>query len=190
MEVVADKKPRIQQNNKDMAWSLIPLILACLVIAAVAGQCSLRVGGPTQGQVPRIDLDASLQADAAALDFPIRIPVVPDTWIPNSATRQTVSGAAGNAESTVGFVTEAGGFLSLTQSDASEDVIVESVAGGSRMATGSTTLDDTNWVIYGGDGVEALWVADLGATRAVVTGSGLEDEYAALATATSNAKPI
>ncbi|GGG15248.1 hypothetical protein GCM10007304_31650 [Rhodococcoides trifolii] len=185
---MADKKPRILQNNKDMAWSLIPLLLACLVIAAVAGQCSLRVGGPSQGEVPRVDLGASLQADAAALPFPVRQPQIPESWIPNSASRPTVTGD--KVASMVGFITDKGNFLGLTQSDATEDQLVEFVAKGSRTATGSENLGGTNWVVYGGDGVESIWVADFGRTHAVVTGSGTSDEFVTLATAVSSARPL
>ena len=188
MDGVADKKPRILQSNKDMAWSLIPLLLACLAIAAVAGQCSLRVGGPSQGTVPRVDLGASLQADAAALPFPIREPKVPDSWTPNSASRPTITGD--KVGSTVGFITDKGNYLALTQSDATEDQLVQYVAQGSRTATGAENLGGTNWVVYGGDGVESIWVADFGRTHAVVTGSGTSDEFVTLATAVSSAAPL
>ncbi|KQU39544.1 DUF4245 domain-containing protein [Rhodococcus sp. BP-149] len=184
---MADKKPRYLQNNKDMAWSLIPLLLACLVIAAIAGQCSLRVGGPEAGEVPRIDLGASLQADANALTFPVRSPDVPDQWIPNSANRGPVSGSEFQS-STVGFVTENGNFLSLTQSDASEDELVRSKTEGSRVsAGGAEAIAGLNWVVYGNDDTEPYWVADLGDTRAMLTGSGSQEEFVALASATATA---
>ena len=187
---MADKKPRILQNNKDMAWSLIPLLLACLVIAAIAGQCSLRVGGPEAGEVPRIDVGASLQADANALPFPIRQPQVPAEWIPNSASRPPVTGSGSDA-STVGYVTGAGSYLSLTQSDATEDELVRFKADSSQVsAGGAETIANVNWVVYGNDATEPYWVADLGDARVLVTGSGSQEEFVALATAVASAKVL
>lgn len=188
--LVADKKPRILQNNKDMAWSLIPLLLACLVIAAVAGQCSLRVGGPEAGTVPRIDLGASLQADADTVAFPVRQPQVPAEWIANSASRRTVTGSSSEA-STVGFYTDAGNYLSLTQSGATEDQLVSFVADGTRVsAGGNETIAGTNWVVYGNNDSEPYWVADLGESRVLITGSGSGDEFVTLATGTANGRVL
>ncbi|MBY6365586.1 DUF4245 domain-containing protein [Rhodococcoides corynebacterioides] len=184
---MAEKKPRILQNNKDMAWSLIPLLLACLVIAAIAGQCSLRVGGPEAGQVPRIDLGASLQADADALDFPIRRPEVPAEWIPNSASRPAVTGADAVA-STVGFVTPAGSYLGLTQSDAGEEELLRFRADGARTdGQGVESTAGTEWVVYRGEDTEPFWIADLGESRALITGSGSQDEFLTLASAVASA---
>lgn len=187
---VADKKPRILQNNKDMAWSLIPLILACLVIAAIAGQCSLRVGGPEVGEIPRVDAGASLQADADSLPFPIRSPRVPDGWIPNSASRPSVTGSDSPA-SIIGFVTVDTTFLSLTQSDASEQDLVRYTAGDRRISpSGAETISDVDWVVYGGEDSEPVWVADLGDSRVAITGSGSQDDFVALATATATAPEL
>lgn len=185
---MADKKPRILQNNKDMAWSLIPLILGCLLIAAVAGQCSLRVGGPEAGEVPRIDLAATLQVDADAVPFPIRQPAVPEGWIPNSASQPEIRGAS-VAGSTVGFVTDAGTFLSFTQTDAPEQELALDRARGARLEapTGAETVGDVDWVVYDEENSEPVWVADLGETRVAITGSGSPDEFVTLAEAVGDA---
>ena len=187
MDSVAEKKPRILQNNKDMAWSLIPLLLACVVIAAIAGQCSLRVGGPEAGQVPRIDLGATLQADADSVDFPIRRPEVPADWIPNSASRPSIPGSD-SPVSTVGFVTPSGSYLGLTQSDASEEDLLRFRTDGARTeGQGVESVAGTEWVVYRGENTEPFWVADLGGSRALITGSGNQDEFLALASAVVSA---
>ena len=187
---VADKKPRILHNNKDLIWSLIPLLLACLVIAAVAGQCSLHVGGPKEGVIPTVDAPASWNADAATLDFPIRSPQVPDGWTPNSASRKAVTGADGAQESTVGFITTKGNYLAVTQSSATEDQLVKFVADGARSATDAQQIAGVTWVVYGEEGVEALWVADFRDVRVLITGAGTSDEFLELATAVVNAKVL
>ena len=49
-------KPRIFNNNRDMALSLIPLLLICVVLAAVYSQCSFSPGGAKEGPVPTLSL--------------------------------------------------------------------------------------------------------------------------------------
>ncbi|WP_157226052.1 DUF4245 family protein, partial [Rhodococcus sp. AW25M09] len=64
---MANSKPRILNNNRDMVWSLIPLVIACLLIAGVASQCSLSPGGPKQGPIPNFDVNTALQYDASEI---------------------------------------------------------------------------------------------------------------------------
>ncbi|AYA25521.1 MULTISPECIES: DUF4245 domain-containing protein [Rhodococcus] len=187
---MASKKPRILQDGRDMAWSLIPLLVLILFIAAIASQCEFKPGGPTAGPVPSFDIDAGLKYDAAELGFPIRHPEVPEDWQPNSGSRSIVSGGQGGDSSTVGFITPAGRYVRLTQSDAGEDELVRFVAGGARTATDTRAVEDHDWVVYGGEGVEALWVSDFGDVRILIGGSGDEAEFTTLATAAGRAEPL
>ncbi len=173
-----------------MAWSLIPLVVLCLFIAAIASQCEFKPGGPTAGPVPSFDIDAGLAYDAKELGFPIRHPDVPEDWQPNSGSRNIIAGNQGGDSSTVGFITPAGRYVRFTQSNAGEDELVRFVAGDYRAVTDVRAIEDRDWVVYGGEGVEAIWVSDFGDVRILIGGSGDEAEFTALATAAGKAEPL
>jgi len=173
-----------------MIWSLIPLVLFAVVIAGIARSCSFSPGGPTAGPVPQFDVKAALNFDAAELDFPIRNPVVPDTWQPNSGSRGTVSGDDGGDVSTVGYITDAGRYLQLSQSSATEKSLVGWVAGSPRTPSGVEQFAGNSWVQYPEEDGEPIWVTDLGAVRVLITGSGSTEEFTALATAVGDTQPL
>ncbi|MGB2951223.1 MAG: DUF4245 domain-containing protein [Rhodococcus sp. (in: high G+C Gram-positive bacteria)] len=188
---MANSKPRILNNNRDMVWSLIPLVIACLLIAGIASQCTLSPGGPTQGPIPNFDVDAALQFDASQLDFPIRNPQVPADWTPNSGSSRTISGDQGGDVSNVGYISDSGRYNRLTQSDASETVLVRYVVEGEeRYPSGTETVDGTEWVVYERQGDEPVWVTDLDDVRLLITGSGTAEEFTTLAAATTSAEPL
>ncbi|ABG97643.1 conserved hypothetical protein [Rhodococcus jostii RHA1] len=184
---VASDKPRILHNNRDMVWSLVPLVLFCVLIAGIASQCTFSPGGPTSGPIPSFDVDAALKYDAQDLPFPVRKPETPEGWTPNSGSRSIVSGDGGGDSSTVGFITEAGRYIQLTQSNAVETVLVPFVAGGPRTATGTEDVAGHSWIVYGGEGVEPIWVSDFGDVRLLVTGSASPEAFEQLATAAADA---
>lgn len=188
---MANSKPRILNNNRDMVWSLIPLVIACLLIAGVASQCTLSPGGPQQGPIPNFDVDAALQYDASELNFPVRNPQLPEDWTPNSGSRQTITGDQGGDVSNVGYISDAGRYNKLTQSDAEEQVLVPFVVEGEqRYAAGTESVDGTEWVVYEREGDEPVWVTDLGDVRLLITGSGTVEEFTTLAAATTSAEPL
>lgn len=184
---VASDKPRILHNNRDMVWSLVPLVLFCVLIAGIASQCTFSPGGPTSGPIPSFDVDAALKYDAQDLQFPVRKPETPEGWTPNSGSRSIVSGDGGGDSSTVGFITEAGRYIQLTQSNAVETVLVPFVAGGPRTATGTEDVAGHSWIVYGGEGVEPIWVSDFGDVRLLVTGSASPEAFEQLTTAAADA---
>ncbi|KAA0023925.1 DUF4245 domain-containing protein [Antrihabitans cavernicola] len=186
---MASDKPRILHSSKDMMFSLIPLVIMCVIIAAIASQCAFRPGGPKEGPIPNFDVDASLKYDASELAFPIRNPHVPDGWKPNSGSRTKVNGPGGGDVSTVGYITDAGAFMQLSQSNATEDALVPALFG-DRSATGSNELDGHTWVIYAEKGSEPLWVADFTQVRVLLKGAGTTDEFTALAHAVDAATPL
>lgn len=185
-----DKKPRILQNGQDMAWSLIPLVVACLLIAAVAQSCSFSPGGPKPGPIPSFDAAAAFRYDSRELGFPIRQPQVPDGWTPNSGSRSIVAGAGGGDSSNIGYITAGGRYIQLTQSNATMATLVPFVAGEARYATGTEQIGDRTWDVFGGAGVEAIWVSDFGDTRILVTGPAPADAFTELATAVGAATPL
>lgn len=187
---MASKKPRILEDNKDMFWSLVPLVLFCIIIAGIASQCTFSPGGPTQGPIPTVDVEAALNYDAKELGFPIRNPGLPEGWTPNSGSRKVVPGDGGGDSSTVGFITNEGRYIQLTQSDAEEFPLVSYVAGGQRFATGVEDIDGHTWNVFGGEGVETIWVTDIDGVRLLLTGAASTEDFTTLARNVGQAQPI
>ncbi|MDI9896661.1 MULTISPECIES: DUF4245 domain-containing protein [Nocardiaceae] len=188
---MANSKPRILNNNRDMVWSLIPLVIACLLIAGVASQCSLSPGGPQQGPIPNFDVNTALQYDASEIGFPVRNPSVPEGWTPNSGSRATISGDNGGAVSTVGYITGTGAYLQLTQSSASEEQLVPFVAGTeTAYASGAQNVSGRDWVVYGEEGSRNYWVSDFGAVRILLGGTATTEDFTTLAAILEATEPL
>ncbi|OOK78134.1 hypothetical protein BZL30_2623 [Mycobacterium kansasii] len=60
-------KPRLLQDGRDMFWSLVPLVIGCILLAGMVGMCSLQPGGTNRGRIPSYDAARALRADAATL---------------------------------------------------------------------------------------------------------------------------
>ncbi len=184
---MADKKPRILQGTGDMVWTIAPLVVACLLVAGLVGQCSWSPGGPTEGAIPTFDAASALEVDAGISDYPIRMPQVPEDWTPNSGSRRDIGPATA---STVGFVTAARLYLQLTQSDAAVQPLASAYAKGSVDRAGTETIGTTEWTVFDDDSDEPIWVTDLGDVRILIRGSGTPSDYVTLATAVIEAAPI
>ncbi|MCZ4520694.1 DUF4245 domain-containing protein [Rhodococcus ruber] len=188
---MANSKPRILNNNRDMVWSLIPLVIACLLIAGVASQCSLSPGGPKQGPIPNFDVNTALQYDASEIGFPVRNPSVPEGWTPNSGSRATISGDNGGAVSTVGYITGTGAYLQLTQSSATEEQLVPFVAGSeTAYASGAQNVSGRDWVVYGEEGSRNYWVSDFGDVRILLGGTATTEDFTTLAATLEATEPL
>ena len=190
-----------------MFWSIAPLVLACLVLAGVLGMCSFQASGPAEGPAPSYNAPAALQADADALEIPIRLPQLPDGWRSNSGSRNGIDGGRTDpvsgerlraVSSTVGYLAPSGMYVSLTQSNADEDKLVGSI-GNDLYPTGVEDVDGVTWVVYGGgdrDGQpgEPLWTTRLdgpGSTAQIaITGAATTGEFRTLAAATQTASPL
>ena len=116
-----------------MFWSIAPLVVACIALAGMLGMCSFAPQGPGRGPAPQYDAPAALKADAAALHIPIRVPELPSGWHANSGSRGAIE--AGRTDpvtkqpvraltSKVGYLTAAGMFVALIQSNADEEKLV------------------------------------------------------------------
>jgi Protein of unknown function (DUF4245) len=200
-------KPRLLQDGRDMFWSLVPLVVGCILLAGLVGMCSFEPGGTKQGAIPSYDAAAALRADAQTLGFPVRLPQLPTGWRPNSGGRGGIESgrtdpATGQrlsaATSTVGYISPTGMYLSLTQSNADEDKLVGSIHP-SAYPTGTVDVDGTRWVVYRGAGqgaadAEPLWTTRLagpgGAAQIAITGAGSTDQFHTLASATQSAPPL
>ncbi|MCE5289487.1 MAG: DUF4245 domain-containing protein [Nocardiaceae bacterium] len=186
---MAGQNARIFAGAKDMLWAVIGLALMCLVIAGLAGQCSFSPGGPTIGPVHRFDAEAGLKEDAANLAFPVRIPAVPNGWIPNSGNKNAVPGQGGGPATTVGYVTAGKRFIQVTQTSATEEALVRLQAPTSP-SSGIQTVDGVSWIVYPGDNGEPVWIANFGDVRISLRGTADPAEFGALAKAMKAAKPL
>ncbi|MFN8067286.1 MAG: DUF4245 domain-containing protein [Mycolicibacterium insubricum] len=197
-------KARLLQDGRDMFWSMAPLVIACIVLAGLLGQCSFQPTGPKAGPVPFYDAGAALHSDATTLGFPIRQPALPDGWQPNSGARDGIDGGrvdpvsgqrARALTSRVGYVTPRGTYLSLTQSNADEEKLVASLHA-DVYPTGTQDVAGTRWVVYQGAGTaEPVWTTRLqtpgaGSTQIALTGTGSTDEFRTLAEAVSTQSPL
>ena len=188
---MANSKPRILNNNRDMVWSLIPLVIACLLIAGVASQCSLSPGGPQQGPIPNFDVNTALQYDASEIGFPVRNPAVPEGWTPNSGSGATISGDNGGAVSTVGYITGTGAYMQLTQTSASEEQLVPFVSGSDTVyASGTQNVSGRDWVVYGEGGSRTYWVSDFGDVRILLGGTATTEDFTTLAAILEVTEPL
>jgi len=162
-----------------MFWSLVPLVLGCILLAGLVGMCSFRPAGPGDGKIPSYDAAAALRADAATLGFPIRLPQTPDGW---------------QANSTVGYIARTKMFVSLTQSNADEDKLVMSIHP-EMYPSGTQDVNGVKWIVYdGGEGTEPVWTTRLdspaGPAQLAITGAGSGDDFRTLAIATQTQPPI
>ncbi|OBA75000.1 hypothetical protein A5641_26390 [Mycobacterium sp. 1554424.7] len=200
-------KPRLLQDGRDMFWSLMPLVIGCILLAGLVGMCSFQPVGTNKGAIPAYDAAAALRADAQTLGFPIRLPQLPAGWHANSGGRGGIDGGRTDpstgqrlhaATSTVGFISPTGMYLGLTQSNADEDKLVGSIHP-SAYPTGAVDVDGVHWVVYRGAGqngsdAEPVWTTRLtgpaGATQIAITGAGSAEEFRTLASATQSASPL
>ncbi|OBH32641.1 hypothetical protein A9X03_06050 [Mycobacterium sp. E1715] len=199
-------KPRLLHDGRDMFWSLMPLVLGCILLAGLVGMCSFQLGSH-QGAVPSYDASGALRADAATLGFPIRQPKLPAGWQANSGSRGGIQGGRADpatgqrvnaATSIVGYISPTGMYLSLTQSNADEDKLVGSIHR-SAYPAGTVDVAGTTWVVYNGGGqsgadAEPVWTTRLtgpsGATQIAITGAGDTDQFRTLASATQSQPPL
>ncbi|MGI9003983.1 MAG: DUF4245 domain-containing protein [Pseudonocardia sp.] len=181
------KPPRSALRVRDMLVALAVLVPLILVVGGVSRACTFAPGGPTvdPSGLPVVDAPAELRALAPLVPFAVRIPAVPPRWRSNSVDRDLVAGG-GRAVRT-GYITPEGRFLRLLQTDASEAALVAVESGAEPVvAQGAVEVGGQRWVVYERGGGEPIWIAEVatpGATpvRLLITGSGGQDDFRALA---------
>jgi Protein of unknown function (DUF4245) len=196
-------KPRLLQDGRDMLWSIVPLVVACIVLTGMVGMCTFAPGGSNHGTVPSYDAAGALRADAQTLNFPVRLPRLPAGWQPNSGSRGGIEDGRTDPStgqrlravtSTVGYISPTGMYLSLTQSNADEDKLVGSIRS-SMYPTGTVDVDGIRWIVYQGEGkAEPVWTTRLdspaGPAQIAITGAGSADQFRTLAAATQSQPPL
>lgn len=169
---------------REMALAIGVIVLIAVLFTR---SCSFSPGGPTvtPGSAPTVDSVAQLHEAGLHTPFALHVPQLPPGWTANSADDGPVTG--GGREVRVGYLTQGGSYLQLVQSDASEENLVASVAGGPQAATGTIDAAGLTWVVYRvPPRSEALWVAPLQANPAsllLITGSASETDFRTLAEA-------
>ena len=184
-------KPRILNNNKDMIWSLIPLLLLCAFIAVVSGNCSVGLtGGSGDDKVPAYDVANGLRADARSVTFTIRLPQTPADWKPNSGSTVALENTV---VSNAGYITANGVYIQLSQTNATQDAVVGYLSDDETLlGAGTRDVGGRKWVAYGKpDGGRTVWVTDLGDVRiGLKSNKAKDDDFSTLASAVLAASPL
>ncbi|MFT4199218.1 DUF4245 domain-containing protein [Gordonia sp. (in: high G+C Gram-positive bacteria)] len=194
------EKPRILNSSRDMILTLLVLMALVALVAVSSRNCSVSpTGSGADDRIPAFDTHAALRADAASMPFPVRQPVLPSSWKPNSGA----NGEAGRSRvSTVGWITPTGFYLGLSQTNASEGELLPTLnpnqeTEGPMSGTGKRDIEGTQWVTYvagdrlaPSDGARKAWVADLGDVRIGLSGKATEDDFITLARAVIQAPPL
>jgi hypothetical protein len=180
---------------RDMVGAVAVLVVIIGVVLAFFGGCEFSPGGPSvdPDTAPSADASGALERAARSAAFPVREPVVPKGWRPNSASTSAVgAGATASVVVRVGFVTSGGAFLQLSQSggDVGEVVAEETGQAEPPDATGTVDVDGVSWTTYPGRRDEDAWVAELDDVVLLVTGSADEAEFRQLAAAAQKATPL
>lgn len=177
------KPSRGSLTVRDMLAALGVLVVIVLVVGGLSRGFGFAPTGPTvdPAGVPVVDAPAELRGPAASVPFPLRVPATPPGWRSNSVAREPVTGTDRRSVR-VGYLTGSSRYLQLVQSDAVEDALLAAQAGTRTLvAQGTQDVAGRRWVVYGARPGEPVWIADLGPVRLVISGSGTDDEYRALA---------
>ena len=169
---------------RDMVGALVVLALVVLAAGGLSRSCTFAPTGPTvdASRLPVVDVPAELTRLAPDSTFPLRVPAVPEGWRANAVDRMSLP--EGGRVVSAGFLTPDGRYLRLQQGDASEEAMLRAEAGGgAAQAQGPVDVDGQQWVAYTGQRGEPIWVTDVDGVRMLVTGSGSEADFRALAAA-------
>ena len=71
---VAENKPRIFQDGRDISMTLIVIIAVMALTVAFTGMCSLNPGRPENGPVQEVDARQFLDIEARGDGFPAALP--------------------------------------------------------------------------------------------------------------------
>ena len=178
------KPARSALTMRDMLVALGVLLVVILLAGGVTRSCSFAPTGPTidPSGLPVVDAPAELRA--LRVPFPVRIPAVPVGWRSNSVGQDRVEG--GRAVR-VGYITPAGRYLRLLQSDAPDAALLAVETGASPVAaSGPVDVAGQRWIVYPRGAGEPIWIAEVATPNAapvqmLITGSGSEDDFRALA---------
>ncbi|MDF0530141.1 DUF4245 domain-containing protein [Tsukamurella sp. 8F] len=190
-------KPRLLQNSRDLALTIIPLLVLALIVLFASGNFQFGFGAnPKDSKLPAVDAQGTLTAVAHTTPFPVRAPAgpgvtkaVPDGWKANS-TSQAQLGSGQNVVN-VGYLPTDQTFLQLSQSDGPADSFVRYLLGATTKQAGTIPVGDRTWQVYGpgGDGRNA-WLLPLDGVTLALSGSATVPSFEQLATAVQDQAPL
>lgn len=186
---VAENKPRIFQSTRDIAMSLLVVCVLMAMSVGLTGMCSFNRGAPENGPVIKVDPTQSMQMEARAMAFPVRLPETPEGWTPNSTRRTTVLGTPAPV---VGWVTKDGAYLQLVQTDQPLDKAIKDVDGHGRTEHAPIDVAGTSFKKLDSKepNVRTIWAADMGNVRLLFSGTCSDEEFKQLAANTVKATPL
>lgn len=184
------KPPRGALRVRDMVGAMGILLAVVLVIGGLSHGFSFAPGGPTVDPtgIPVVDAPAELRGLASSVPYPLRVPVTPPGWRSNSVAEDRVTGTD-RTDTRVGYLTTQSQYLQLLQTDATEDALLAAQPGSRTLAAqGPQTVAGQEWVVYGTEPGEPIWIADIAtpggaSVRVLISGSGTAEDYRTLATA-------
>lgn len=189
------KPARSALSLRDMAGAMGLLAVVVLLVGGLAGVWTFAPAGPTVDprQLPVVDAPAELRALAPGLGFGLRIPAVPPDWRSNSVGVDRV-GESGSRSVRTGYLTPQGRYLRVLQSTATEAELL-TVETGTRPVAGRGAEDvgGQRWVVYGDRPEEPIWIGEIAGqdpVRILITGSGTDEDFRTLATATSTGEVV
>lgn len=188
---VAEKKPRIFQDSRDMIISLVVCFAVILLAVSFTGLCSFNPRQTIEsGPVRPVDAETILGMEAKAMPFPVRLPDTPDGWVANAARRTNVDG---DSAPIVGWVTANKAYLQFLQTRATVDAVVDDFDDVLREEVDPVVVGEVTWrrfvpvdqpvkdTIYGYSSDEVTWI---------VTGTAGREEFSLLAQNIAAATPI
>ncbi|QGU02439.1 hypothetical protein CKALI_07885 [Corynebacterium kalinowskii] len=186
---MADKKPRIFQDSRDIILSLLLVVGLMIPTVAFTGMCSFNPGAPENGPVKEVDAQQILSMEAKAMNFPVRLPANPEGWVTNSARRTTVNRQPATV---LGWVTKEGAYVQLTQTDQPLDKAVQDVDEHGRTQQQPVEVDGQQFEVYtsADNNVRDVWATDLGDVRLVFSGTAGAAEFEQIARNTLQATPL
>ncbi|PLW02328.1 DUF4245 domain-containing protein [Corynebacterium ulcerans] len=186
---MAVEKPRIYQNGRDIVLSLGVILLVAALSIGFTGMCSFNKGAPENGPVHAVDAKTYLHLEARSMGFPVRYPGEIPGWVANSARRDDLGGTPAPV---VGWVINGASFIQLEQTGLEEKEAAAAFDSHVREKTGSHTVEGVTVSEYSSEekGVRALWIADLGDSRILVSGAAPKENFDELISRVIKAEPI
>ncbi|SHG32436.1 Protein of unknown function [Streptoalloteichus hindustanus] len=176
---------------------MLSLLFLVLIVAAVVGVtrgCSFSPGGPSvdsNAVRPTVDAPAELRRAAGRVPFAVRVPNVPAGWHGNSSSVDRVGDATPKPYAVrVGWLTDQGHYVRLSQSDAPGPDLLRFETGRDDRASGTVEVDGVRWEIHPAQRDERAWTTTVDGRQFLITGSGTEAEFRALAAATQSAPVV
>lgn len=168
--------------------TLLVMLVLMLLSVGFTGLCSFNPGAPENGPVRAVDAKQVLSLEARAMNFPVRMPEVPEGWTANSARRTSVEQQPAPV---VGWVTASGAYLQLTQTGQPVEKALKTMKEESNEVDPVTVEDVSFRHFEPADGSgDDTWIADIGEVRFLIVGTAGDEEFRQLAAATLQAQPI